>query len=241
MKYALLSLIIFLSLISCVKKNENDLQPPVTMEDTAHILDTTKRTYLALGDSYTIGSSVSAAESFPVQTSQLLKQQSVDLGNPEIIAVNGWTTVNLLRGLNSNPPKKPPYTFVTLLIGVNNQYQGGSLKQYKIDFSELLARAISYSGNITNHVFVLSIPDYSVTPFASGSNSARIAAKIDVFNAANKSIALSAGVHYIDITPISREVKNDPSLVAVDGLHPSGLQYMKWSELLAPAMLNEIR
>ncbi len=241
MKHTLLSSIFFLCLISCAKKSDNNFHPVVTMEDSNHIADTMYRTYLALGDSYTIGSSVTELERFPMQTTQLLKQQNIDIESPEIIAVNGWTTLNLLTALNSNPPKKNSYTFVTLLIGVNNQYQGGSLEEYRNHFSTLLAMAISYTGNIKSHVFVLSIPDYSITPFARGSNTEKIASEIDAFNTANKTISLNAGIHYIDVTSISREAKNDPSLIAGDGLHPSGLQYKKWSDLLAPAMLNEIR
>lgn len=233
--------ILFLSLISCSKKSETIFQPETIMPDSTRILDTVHRSYLALGDSYTIGSSVSAAERFPWQTIQLLRKENIDLADPEIIAVNGWTTVNLLNALNQNPPKKNAYTFVTLLIGVNNQYQGGSLDAYKRDFAGLLSRSISYAGGVKNHVFVLSIPDYSVTPFASGSNTKKIASEIDAFNAANKSISINAGVHYIDVTAISRMAANDPSLIANDGLHPSGIQYARWSALLAPAVLSELR
>ena len=240
MKYFLLTLIIFLSLISCAKKNENTFQPPLSMDDTDYISDSSQVTYLALGDSYTIGSSVTAVESFPLQTAQLLKQQNFNMTVPEIIATNGWTTVNLLNALNTGPPGKKSYNIVTLLIGVNNQYQGGSLESYKTDFITLLTKAIVYAGNVKNHVFVLSIPDYSVTPFASGSDRQKIAHEIDMFNAANKLISLNAGVHYIDVTPISREAQNDPSLLARDGLHPSGSQYKKWTDLLVPAILNEI-
>jgi len=117
---------------------------------------------------------------------------------------------------------------------VNNQYQGRNIEEYKTEFTLLLNRAIQYAGNKPTNVFVLSIPDYSVTPFASGSNKTKIAAEIDLFNAANKSISSGLGVKYLDITPISRE--SDPALIAGDGLHPSGKQYKRWAELLAPLM-----
>ena len=156
------------------------------------------------------------------------------------MAVTGWTSGNLLNALNASPPKNN-YSFVTLLIGVNNQYQGRSLDEYKVQFSELLTRAISYAGNDTNHVFVLSIPDYSVTPFAQGYDTQKIAKEIDQFNYANKIIASDFGVRYVDVTPISREAKNDPSLIASDELHPSGKQYLKWDELLAPLIVNEMK
>ena len=199
----------------------------------------TSKTYLALGDSYTIGESVSEQERFPFQTAQLLKDKNIDINIPDIIAKTGWTTRDLLDALNSDPPQKT-YSFVTLLIGVNNQYQGKSLQEYKIQFAELLNKAVSYAGNNKNNVFVLSIPDYSVTPFANGYDTSAIANEIDAFNAANKSISVNAGVHYVDITPISRHAKNDLFLIAGDGLHPSQVQYEGWSKLLAEMMLQEI-
>ena len=135
MKSSLFFSIIFLFLSSCSKKNDNSAkQPPVAM-------DTLQKTFLALGDSYTIGDSVDETERFPAQTGQLLRQQNIDLANPDIIAVTGWTTANLLNALDDNPPKKN-YSIVSLLIGVNNQYQGRSLDAYKNEFTELLSRAI---------------------------------------------------------------------------------------------------
>ncbi|HEV8082736.1 MAG TPA: SGNH/GDSL hydrolase family protein [Chitinophagaceae bacterium] len=226
--------IIFLFLSSCSKKNDNSAKPPPVAMDTIH------KTYLALGDSYTIGESVAASERFPVQTVKILRQQNIDIVDPNIIAVTGWTSGDLLNALNNDPPKNN-YSIVTLLIGVNNQYQGKSLNEYKTEFTELLRRAVVYAGNNKAHVFVISIPDYSVTPFAQGSDTAEIAKEIDDFNAANRAITLSEGLAYIDITSISRDVKNDPSLVAGDGLHPSGEQYKKWSDLLAPVILQKIQ
>ena len=197
------------------------------------------KTYLALGDSYTIGESVAESERYPVQTKYLLRHNNIQINDPNIIAVTGWTTGNLLNALNDNPPQKN-YSVVSLLIGVNNQYQHRGLDEYKNEFAELLSKAITYAGNNKNHVFVLSIPDYSVTPFAAGANTAQIAREIDEFNAANKTISLAAGVHYVDVTPISREAKYDLQLIAGDGLHPSATQYEKWSALLAPLMQQEL-
>ncbi len=211
--------------------NNNPLNTTIT---------TNTKTYLALGDSYTIGQSVPDTGRFPVQTVKLLREQNIQIANPDIVAVTGWTTANLLNALNTSPLKNN-YSVVTLLIGVNNQYQHRSLDEYKSEFTELLNRAISYAGNNKKQVFVLSIPDYSVTPFAYASDTARISKEIDHFNEANKAISLNAGVHYLDITPISREAKNDPSLIAGDGLHPSSIQYKKWSDLLAKIILDEIR
>lgn len=233
MKKLLFFPIIYLSLLSCMKKNDSIVVNPVTAADTIH------KSYLALGDSYTIGESVADSERFPVQTVKLLREHNIDISNADIIARTGWTTDDLLNALNANVPKKA-YSVVTLLIGVNNQYQGKSLDDYKTRFTELLNRSLIYAGNNKNHVFVISIPDYSVTPFASTSDTARIAREIDAFNAVNKSISLNGGVHYLDITPISRDAKSDPALIAGDGLHPSAMQYKRWSELLAPMILKEL-
>lgn len=211
---------------------------PDTLADNK-ILDT-NITYLALGDSYTIGESVPKEGRFPMQLAAMLREDSVSISDPEIIATTGWTTNNLLNALHTNPPTKK-YSFVTLLIGVNNQYQGKSLEEYETQFAELLTIATSYANNIRTHVFVLSIPDYSVTPFASGGDTQKIAREIDQFNEANKNISLSFGVHYLDITPVSREAKTDPSLIAGDGLHPSATQYFLWDQLLAPMVLLEMK
>ncbi len=198
------------------------------------------KTYLALGDSYTIGESVSEQESYPLQTTKLLRLKSIDISNPEIIAKTGWTTTDLIHALDDINPKNT-YSVVSLLIGVNNQYQHKSLSNYKIEFLELLNRSIAYARGNKAHVFVLSIPDYSVTPFAANLDTAAISRDIEAFNNANKIIALAAGVHYLDITSISRKAKNDLSFTANDGLHPSGHQYSQWSNLLAPLIQEELQ
>jgi len=217
------------ALFSCSKTSMD------TMYQTS-ISDTLKK-YLALGDSYTIGQSVSEPERFPNQTVSLLRSQGIKIYDPKIIATTGWTTKNLIDALNADPPQNN-YDVVTLLIGVNNQYQGRSIDEYKTEFTLLLNRAIQYAGNKPTHVFVLSIPDYSVTPFASGYDKAKIAAEIDQFNSENKKISIQLSVNYLDITPISRET--DPALIASDGLHPSGKQYKRWADLLAPMVKNII-
>lgn len=232
MKMPAYFLIIFLSLISCAKKNDNVFINPANSMDTS-------KTYLALGDSYTIGESVPEQERFPVQTVKLLRLQNIKMNDPDIIAVTGWTTTDLINALNNHPPKNN-YSIVSLLAGVNNQYRHGSIEEYKIEFAELLNRAISYAANNKNHVFVLSIPDYSVTPFAAGLDTVKIAREIDEFNEVNKTISLHTGVHYVDITPAFREAKYNRSLIAGDGLHPSAYQYKKWSMLLAPLIQKEL-
>lgn len=191
------------------------------------------KTYLALGDSYTIGQSVTYNQRFPYHTVALLRAQNINMSDAQIIATTGWTTKNLLDALTTTP-LPTNYDVVSLLIGVNNQYQGRSIEEYKTEFTLLLNRAIQYANNKPSHVFVLSIPDYSITPFAANLDKVKIAAEIDQFNAANKTISVQLGVNYLNITPISRET--DQELLTGDGLHPSGKQYSRWADLLAPMM-----
>jgi lysophospholipase L1-like esterase len=202
--------------------------------DNYQMTNTAKTTYsyLALGDSYTIGHNVLPGENFPNQTVQLLKGLGYEFKPAEIVATTGWTTDELENNIN-NRSFNPPYYIVTLLIGVNNQYRGRPVDEYKPQFENLLKQAIQFAGGKADHVFVLSIPDWGVTPFASGRDRDKIAREIDEYNAANKTISETYKVHYIDITPWTREAANDLSLVAGDGLHPSGKEYKRWAEKLA--------
>jgi lysophospholipase L1-like esterase len=240
----LLFFVSFLLIISCKKEKANYMSSenniPMDTVAAPKTLDKNNITYLALGDSYTIGESVAKEDRFPMQLAAMLRKDSISISDPDIIAATGWTTGNLLNALNVAPPQKK-YSFVTLLIGVNNQYQGRSLDEYNTQFTELLNRAIIYANGVKNHVFVLSIPDYSVTPFARGSDTQKIAREIDQFNQTNKNISLNFGVHYLDITTISREAKDDNTLIAGDGLHPSAKQYNEWDQLLASLVVNEIQ
>jgi lysophospholipase L1-like esterase len=189
--------------------------------------------YLALGDSYTIGESVPAVDNFPSQVVNSMLNNAIPFYPARIIAKTGWTTDELEAGIvtaNTSDPLRSAYDFVSLLIGVNNQYRGRTVNNYKPEFEALLKKAILYAGNKANHVVVLSIPDWGITPFAAGRNKSQIAAEIDAYNAANKEIALRYNVHYIDITSWTREAANDASLLAPDGLHPSGIEYKRWAE-----------
>ena len=225
-RYLLLLTVLFFLLVACVKKQDAPVTIPVQNFSGY-------KNYLALGDSYTIGQSVANGERFAAQTLNKLFLDSIFFNAPEYIAVTGWTTGNLINSINSAPPLKTTYDFVTLLIGVNNQYQGRSQAEYTTEFTTLLNTAIQYAGNRPKRVAVLSIPDWGATPFANGSNRALIARQIDSFNVINKQIALSKAVNYIDITPSTRMAATDPTLVATDGLHPSGKEYAKWAVELA--------
>ena len=188
--------------------------------------------YLALGDSYTIGESVPSQDNFPNQTITLLKSSGFDFKSAEIVAKTGWTTDELQNSIN-NYTFKPPYDIVSLLIGVNNQYCGRTVDNYKPEFESLLKQAIQFAGNKADHVIVLSIPDWGATPFATGRDRDQIAREIDAYNSANEIVSERYKVHYIDIAPWTREAANDLSLLANDGLHPSAKEYKRWAEKLS--------
>ena len=198
--------------------------------------------YLALGDSYTIGESVAGFENFPSQVAGFMKGDTMRV-IPRIIAKTGWTTDELESGLvtaNSNDALRASYDFVSLLIGVNNQYRGRSVDNYRSEFEELLKKAIRFAGNRPDRVVVVSIPDWGITPFATGRDRNQIAREIDAYNAANRLIANQHNIHYIDITPWTREAATDLSLLAPDGLHPSGKEYRRWAQQIEAFFRSKI-
>lgn len=192
-----------------------------------------KSKYLALGDSYTIGESVEFAERFPVQLVHKLKFKGHEFAYPDIIAKTGWTTDELMAAIDQEDPSTD-YDLVTLLIGVNNQYRGRDLENYKKEFEELLTQAISFAGGKKDRVSVISIPDYGVTPFGQQKGRKKIAKAIDQFNAANLTITDQYEVAYVDVTEISRKAYRRVNLIASDGLHPSGEMYGMWVEAILP-------
>ncbi len=192
--------------------------------------------FLALGDSYTIGEGVDPAERWPEQLAAMLRARRITIGDPEIIATTGWTTDELAAGIERAAPRGP-YELVSLLIGVNNQYRGRALEEYRQQFEELLGQAISLAGGEPGRVLVLSIPDWGATPFATGHDRQRIAREIEAFNAANRDITDRHRSRYVDVTDVSRLAAGDVALIAEDGLHPSGLMYRAWAELALPAAL----
>jgi len=182
--------------------------------------------YLALGDSYTIGESVATNSNFPYQLVDSIGNKGKEYASPVIIARTGWRTDQLINAIESARLKKE-YDLVTLLIGVNNEFQGRTLEEYERDFTVLCKKSIELAGNNKKRVIVLSIPDYGYTPYGK-SNVNRISARIDLFNASNKRISDSLQLTYVDITEISRQGLTDPGLVANDGLHPSADMYGLW-------------
>lgn len=196
--------------------------------------------YLALGDSYTIGEGVQLYENFPYQTVQLIRRAGYAIYAPEIIAKTGWTTDELQQGIR-NRHLLPGYDFVSLLIGVNNQYRGRNRDEYGKEFENLLQQAIGFSGNNPQHVFVLSIPDWGVTPFAADRDRATIAREIDAYNSINKLVSEVYKVNYCNITPGTRQAAQDVTLLAADQLHPSGKEYALWAIQLAEGITKKIQ
>ncbi len=237
------SLIVIFTCFGCRKGTLMDIPQTsnTTPADTTHNTSTTSGLkYLALGDSYTIGQNVQEGARFPAQTVSILYNQNVIIAPPRYIATTGWTTANLINAINAeNPPAT--YDIVTLLIGVNDQYQHLDTAGYRARFTTLLNTSIVLAANQPKHVFVLSIPDYSATPYVPQSDKSRVSKEIDDFNAINKQITVAQNIAYIDITPASRDAISDPELVASDGLHPSGKQYQKWAMLLAPVIKNALK
>jgi len=187
---------------------------------------------LALGDSYTIGESVAASSRWPIQLVDSLQKRGVDCLQPKIIATTGWRTDNLSHAISKTKFKKEEsYNLVSLLIGVNNYYQGKSVESYAPEFEALLKTAIQLAGGDKSSVFVVSIPDYGYTPFAKEKQKT-ISEGIDAYNAINKSITEKYGIKYFNITDISRRGLDEPELVAADGLHPSEKMYSEWVKLI---------
>lgn len=217
-----------LTLLAC-QGSKNEPGSNNTMEENETL------TYLALGDSYTIGEGVPEEDRYPNQLVSLLNSSTENTwAAPKIIAKTGWTVDELDEGISKATLEGQPYDLVTLLIGVNDQYRGGSVDKYEIDFEKMLLQAIGFAGNLPDHVVVVSIPDWGVTPFApaNGKESEKVAQEITAFNSVKKEICDRFGVVFIDITTEYRMIGGQDEMVVDDQLHPSGLVYKKWAEAL---------
>jgi len=186
--------------------------------------------FLALGDSYTIGESVAEDQRWPDQLVETLASKGLIFDRPKIIATTGWRTDDLKKAIDAEKISGD-YDLVSLLIGVNNQYQGKSAESYAPEFEDLLKMAIGFAGGDKEKVFVVSIPDYGYTPFGKEKQE-QITKAIDEFNSVNRKITATYGIKYFDITGISRKGLDDPELIAADGLHPSGRMYGEWVKII---------
>jgi lysophospholipase L1-like esterase len=205
-----------------------------------------KMNLLSLGDSYTIGEQVRESENFPHQLIELLNEKGYKFNKPQIVAKTGWTTDELQAAID-NEGIKETFDFVTLLVGVNNQYRGRMVSEYMPEFDSLVQQSINFANGDQQRVIVLSIPDWGITPFAALPTDAgemrdrqKISFEIDAYNNANKSIAAKYGVHYLEITTSTRLAENDPTLLAADGLHPSSKEYKKWAEMISEIIIKEL-
>lgn len=237
MRSYLLTILILLTTLSC--SSEVKKHPVITNPDTGDRMEQVQDSirYLALGDSYTIGESVDPGLRYPVQIADSLTERGYSLKAPQIIAVTGWTTADLKAGIRAANPQGP-YDLVSLLIGVNNQYRGIDISVYRTEFGELIDQSIAFAGNDTGRVIVLSIPDWGVTPFAAGRDKEKIGREIDQYNAISREVTLSKGIVWIDVTGVSRLAENDRTLIAGDGLHPSGKMYTEWVRLSLPEIVK---
>jgi lysophospholipase L1-like esterase len=190
-----------------------------------------------LGDSYTIGEGVDPALRWPVRLAERLRSAGVAIATPEIVARTGWTTSELAVGIDGATPQGP-FDIVTLLIGVNDQFRGRPVELFRQGFNSLLQRAIAFAGDSPSTVVVVSIPDWGVTPFASGMDRGRIAAEIDLYNQTAREETVLSGARFIDITGISREAETDLELLGPDRLHPSGVMYGRWVDLIVPVAVE---
>ncbi|MEM7473944.1 MAG: SGNH/GDSL hydrolase family protein [Planctomycetota bacterium] len=195
--------------------------------------------YLALGDSYTIGESVPEADRWPNQLAAQFKDDpALAFAKPKIIAKTGWTTAELLQGIEDAKLGEARFDLVTLLIGVNNQYRGQDFEIYEREYVELLKIATQFALGSAQHVIAVSIPDYGITPFAEKKelDADKIAKELDQYNAFAKKTILAAGGHWVEITKASRKQSLRKAMLAEDGLHPSGKMYKTWAKKAVPAV-----
>ncbi|MBC7554695.1 MAG: SGNH/GDSL hydrolase family protein [Taibaiella sp.] len=225
--YLLLPAILIIALISCSAFNKHKKQKNMY-------------SYLALGDSYTIGEQVPGNENFPHQAVALLKKKNIEVADPVIIATTGWTTDELAASIREHNIRDK-FSFVTLLIGVNNQYRDRDVDNYREELEPLINKAVAFAQGKPEHVFILSIPDWGVTPFAEGRDHAKIHESIDAYNAAKMEVALRHKCHFIEITESTRQNGTNAEYLATDGLHPSGKEYAVWAEKLADEVEREFK
>jgi lysophospholipase L1-like esterase len=222
----LCSLLASLLLIGCVQN------APMNTTNTEYPFR-----FLALGDSYTIGQGVDESDRWPIQLAAALRERSIQISDPEIVARTGWTTADLLRGIEE-VGELGQYDLVSLLIGVNDQFQGLAIEGYRERFRGLLAIAVKAAGGRAERVIVLSIPDWSFTPFAEMVERREVSTEINMFNEVGREESELAGVHFFNITSMTRPIIYDEDLIADDGLHYSAKMYAMWVEAILPSVVE---
>jgi len=196
--------------------------------------------FLALGDSYTIGEGVADEERWPNQLVALLRGDGIAISDLQIIARTAWTTDELSDAIDQEKPRGP-FDLVTLMVGVNDQYRSRAVQAYEVEFQRLLKRAKSFAGGQARRSIAISIPDWGATPFSEGRDRDVIGGEIAVYNRSGERLAAKAGIAWVDVTEASRAMLTDQSLVAVDGLHPTGAMYARWAEIIRPFALTALQ
>lgn len=218
------------------------MQPTSPNQKDTKSMGNQEYTYLALGDSYTIGEGVEESGRYPNITKTLLAKEAIFFSKPLIIAKTGWTTDELAKGIEAAKIQGNTYDMVTLLIGVNNQYRGRSVENFREEFRGLLLDAITFAKGDPNRVAVISIPDWGITPFAKtrSTDQEKVGREIDAYNAAKKEISEELKVHFIEITQEYRQIGALPEMVVSDNLHPSSLVYERWSKKLTETIVSSM-
>jgi lysophospholipase L1-like esterase len=189
-------------------------------------------TYLALGDSYTVGEAVPLENSWPHKLVYQLQSDGFDVQEPKIIAITGWRTDELIAAVKDQKKDLDKhYDIVSLLIGVNNQYQKKNISKYKREFKKLIKIGLSKSKYGAEGVFIVSIPDYGVSDFAKEEKLEHVAKEVAKYNKVAAKIAMKYGITFYDITPVSKTTEGDQSMFAEDKLHPSAKQYQLWLDI----------
>ncbi len=233
LEHALMAMLAAMVLAGCSLHPPRHVQADAAPGDKDNPMQTLR--YLALGDSYTIGESVDASAGWPMQLARGLRDAGIALDDPTVIARTGWTTDELDAAIDAASPASD-HDLVTLAIGVNNQYRGRDVDNYRVELAALLQRAIGFAGGNPRHVMMLSIPDWGATRFGqqSGRDRTLIARELDAYNAAARELCDAQGVAFVDITPVSRERGAEASMQADDGLHPSAAMYALWVQQAQP-------
>ena len=235
--YKILKLSYFLIfIIACNSSSSFDDETLISIDEDASVnqnlnsdnSNQTQFSLLALGDSYTIGEGVNEDQIWPNQFIKVAYENGVDFSSPRIIAETGWKSYDLINAIESSNFEKK-YDYVSLLIGVNNQFNSRPVNEFENDLDKLLIK-INNLKKKSGSVLIISIPDWGSSPYGVGFDRNEISNEINTFNNSLKSFANINGLKYVDVTEISRRAINEPNLIAIDNLHPSGIMYLEWAK-----------